>query len=30
MGHMHGGDFNDHFADAMIANCSAETAPRRT
>ncbi|HUY51891.1 MAG TPA: DUF305 domain-containing protein [Streptosporangiaceae bacterium] len=26
MGHMHGGDFNDHFADAMIANRTAETA----
>ncbi len=26
MGHIHGGDFNDHFADAMIANRTAEIA----
>lgn len=26
MGHMHGGDFNDHFADAMFANRTAEVA----
>ncbi len=26
MGHLYGGDFNDHFADAMIANRTAEIA----
>ncbi|HCU97115.1 MAG TPA: hypothetical protein DHU96_32140 [Actinobacteria bacterium] len=26
MGHLHGGDFNDHFADAMMANRTAEIA----